>query len=123
MALRGLKGPRLTEEDGAGPQSRRRRPRGEMNLDVPPIQGATGEKAMKSVRGHLSSKWPDKLTLSFIGFITDLLTIRDVTPMLSGIPGIPKTLLFLQPQEARIWTALVPQQSELIDIEISQAHA
>ena len=49
------------EEDGAAPQNRRRRPKGQMNLDVPPVWSVTGEKVMESVRGHLCNKWPDKL--------------------------------------------------------------
>src|SRR5258708_3028408 len=36
------------EEDGAPPQNRRQRPKGQMNMDVPPIRDATGEKVMES---------------------------------------------------------------------------
>jgi DNA replication licensing factor MCM6 len=36
------------EEDGAAPQHRRRRPKGQMNMDVPPVRDATGEKVMES---------------------------------------------------------------------------
>ena len=43
----GRRGPEA-EEDGAAPQNRRRRPKGQMNMDVPPIRDATGEKVMES---------------------------------------------------------------------------
>lgn len=43
----GRRGPEA-EEDGAAPQSRRRRPKGQMNMDVPPVRDATGEKVMES---------------------------------------------------------------------------
>ncbi len=36
------------EEDGAAHQNRRRRPKGQMNMDVPPVRDATGEKVMES---------------------------------------------------------------------------
>ena len=43
------------EEDGAGPQNRRRRPKGQMNMDVPPVRDATGEKVMESFELFLKS--------------------------------------------------------------------
>lgn len=43
------------EEDGAGPQSRRRRPKGQMNMDIPPVRDATGEKVMESFELFLKS--------------------------------------------------------------------
>ena len=36
------------EEDGGAPQNRRRRPKGQMNMDVPPVRDATGVKVMES---------------------------------------------------------------------------
>ena len=57
------------EEDGAGPQIRRRRPKGQMNMDVPPVRDATGEKVMESFELFLKTyavvlwqKHLDKLT-------------------------------------------------------------
>jgi len=43
----GRRGPEA-EEDGAAQQNRRRRPKGQMNMDVPPVRDATGEKVMES---------------------------------------------------------------------------
>jgi len=43
------------EEDGAAPQNRRWRPKGQMNMDVPPVRDATGEKVMESFKLFLKT--------------------------------------------------------------------
>ena len=45
--IAGRRGPEAEEGDAA-PQNRRRRPKGQVNMDVPPVRDATGEKVMES---------------------------------------------------------------------------